>query len=82
MMAIGDGWIATEPQQPAGPIAKQLALELQADRLEPDPEGKRELLAEVELWRKAGDTPLDAERRDVMAKLRELRKRRPDAHTP
>jgi tetratricopeptide (TPR) repeat protein len=82
MMTIGDGWVATEPLQPTGPLAKQLALELQADRLEQNPARKRELLAEAELWRKAGDTQLDAERRDVMTKLQEVRKRRPDAHTP
>jgi hypothetical protein len=82
MMAIGDGWVATEPKDATGPVAKQLALELQAERLEQNPARKRALLAEAELWEKASETPLDAEHRDVMAKLQELRKRRPDAHEP
>jgi hypothetical protein len=82
MMAIGDGWVATAPQQPTGPIAKQLALELQADRLEQNPARKRVLRAEADLWRKAGDTPVDAERRDVLAKLQALHKRRQDGQTP
>jgi tetratricopeptide (TPR) repeat protein len=79
MMAIGDGWVANEPAQPTGPIAKQLALELIADRLEPNPARKRELRAEAGLWQNLEDTTLAAERADVMAKLRQLHERRPDA---
>ena len=55
MLAIADGWLVNKPNDPTGPIAKHLALELRANRLEHDPTRKRELLGESELWEKASD---------------------------
>jgi tetratricopeptide (TPR) repeat protein len=75
LSAIAEGWLANDPGNPTGPIAKRMAVELCANRLEQDPVRKRALLAEADLWRKVSDARTAPELADVMEKLKELRAR-------
>jgi len=82
LSAIADGWLANDPGNPTGPLAKRMAVELRANRLEDDPARKRALLAEADLWRQVSDARTAPELADVMEKLNQLRARSAASRRP